>query len=66
MSKTENFNVQQIVTFARNIAGSRNLEVSAIFDAFKKSFEKIIYETYDPDANLEFIIDEDKNIFKYF
>ena len=64
MSKTENFNVQQIVTFARNIAGSRNLEVSAIFDAFKKSFEKIIYETYDPDANLEFIIDEDKNIFK--
>ena len=43
MSKTENFNVQQIVTFARNIAGSRNLEVSAIFDAFKKSFEKIIY-----------------------
>ena len=44
-----------------NLSNLRNIPKEVIIDYFKQSVEKVIYGTYDEDAELEFIIDEANN-----
>ncbi|MGX9339839.1 transcription termination factor NusA [Mycoplasma sp. 2261] len=54
----------QIFSAIYNVSQIKNIDEEAVVDLFKKAVEQVIFSQYDPDAELEFIIDKDKKQFK--
>ncbi|WP_373438013.1 transcription termination factor NusA [Metamycoplasma equirhinis] len=69
MNKPNNVPNQRSKEFLReiyNLANIKGIDESFVFELIKNAITKVIVEEYDNDAELEFILDRDNEIFKVF
>lgn len=63
-SSESELKASQIFNAIYNVSQIKKIDEEAVIQLFKRAVEQVILGQYDPDAELEFIIDRDKKQFK--